>query len=519
VPVHPPTPASRPVASAASQPLAGRVNQAIDRGLAFLRKHAAGLRPPQRYEGLLGLTLLECGVPATDPAVVRIAQSLRVQAEMMNQTYELSTAIFFFDRLGKRQDDGLIRTLADRLVAGQQGEGTWSYGCPLADHTSTVPFGQPPRRPGGMGKPVRVASGIGDHSNTQFATLALWIARRHGVSLEVREALRRVEQYFRAVQAEDGCWGYRSTAIRPGQPFPLPSSPVERARRELEVPGGQPYRPIGAGRWAVDLRRSWSGLDEGNNGWLPSKSPLGLPAIPLRNQDPERQLPFPDPLPKKPLKNVSPPPVWRTSNTCAGLLALAVGHGIDYGRDPGLRTRPLNDPAVAAAVKFLGKAISSGVPVQPRPGGLLLEGRGDAYTLWSVERVGTLYGLQRIGQREWYPWAAEWLVGVQHPDGSWQRGFGPVVDTCFALLVLRRSNLAPDLTYALRGTPKGPSTAPPRPLKEGLRDSPVARRGQPENSPPPKAANPGTRPPEAGLLPIPPGLESAPKARDPQPRQ
>ena len=46
----------------------------------------------------------------------------------------------------------------------------------------------------------------GDNSNTQFASLALWIARRH--QLKVDPALRLLDQRFRAMQNPDGGWPY-----------------------------------------------------------------------------------------------------------------------------------------------------------------------------------------------------------------------------------------------------------------------------------------------------------------------
>src|SRR5262249_42932411 len=47
---------------------------------------------------------------------------------------------------------------------------------------------------------------LGDNSNTQFATLALWAGRRYGVPTQ--EALKRTEARFRTSQATDGTWGY-----------------------------------------------------------------------------------------------------------------------------------------------------------------------------------------------------------------------------------------------------------------------------------------------------------------------
>src|SRR5262249_31323302 len=44
-----------------------------------------------------------------------------------------------------------------------------------------------------------------DNSNTQFASLALWIARRHG--LPVKNALARIDARFRSSQDVNGGWG------------------------------------------------------------------------------------------------------------------------------------------------------------------------------------------------------------------------------------------------------------------------------------------------------------------------
>ena len=46
----------------------------------------------------------------------------------------------------------------------------------------------------------------GDNSNTQFAALALWVARRHGLPVDL--ALQRAEAHFRRSQQADGGWSY-----------------------------------------------------------------------------------------------------------------------------------------------------------------------------------------------------------------------------------------------------------------------------------------------------------------------
>src|SRR5207248_8164230 len=51
-------------------------------------------------------------------------------------------------------------------------------------------------------------AGPSDNSNTKFATLALWVARRHQIPTE--SALRSVAARFRRSQNADGGWGYLS---------------------------------------------------------------------------------------------------------------------------------------------------------------------------------------------------------------------------------------------------------------------------------------------------------------------
>src|SRR5258708_4295527 len=69
-------------------------------------------------------------------------------------------------------------------------------------------------------------------------------------------------------------------------------------------------------------------------------------------------------------------------------------------------------------------------------------------------------GLQTVGGKDWYRWEGEMLRPGQQVDGSWHGEYGRSgVDTCFALLFLRRANLARDLTADLRGKVQDPDEA------------------------------------------------------------
>jgi hypothetical protein len=422
-----------------------QIQQAIARGVRAIKEVPASESQDPRYRdgvglySLIGLTLLECGVPADDPAVRRHAELVQERSPQVTNTYSLALAILFLDRLGEEGDEILVQSMAVRLLGGQTQEGSWGYECPPLDEEERRRLsaslqrraelragGQVPRLNPTENRPrpplspeiqnqmkrlekpeaapknrsdMRKASlwGRPDHSNTQFAILGLWIARRHGVPVE--KAVLRVERYFRANQNADGGWGY--------------------LRRDRSTP----------------------------------------------------------------------------SMTCAGLLALAVAHGI--AQESALRTAaapkgsgpvasnrkpsgPENDVAVQRALRLLSASI--GLPAALRNGKVaVISPRNQGhpyYYLWSLERVAVAFDLQTIGRKDWYAWGSEVALASQRADGMWQAPYGPHINTCFALLFLRRANLAKDLTASLRGKIKDPGEV-------ALKSGGVGAAGLPNPAPPP----------------------------------
>lgn len=400
------------------------VAQAIEHGVAWLKKAAhptgswnlpSGPYRPWRgtsgpyeigYATFPGMTLLMCGVPANDPVIQHTVKFVREHADQLSATYELSLTIMFLDQLADPKDRPLIQTLALRLMAGQQASGGWGYTCPPlspADQQKLVAVlkdlrsqdawadiagsisGQD-KLAGNMGgapvndsklvlkKPADAAAlppalknlpllqeqkiketfkpdhGQTDNSNTQFALLALWIARKYDIPLD--RSMTLVSRRFRTSQRENGTWGYH----------------YERA--------GQ-YSP---------------------------------------------------------------------AMNCAGLLGLAVGHGVasDVG---GKALPPLKDPAVQRALHALTEYVGT-------PGGKGNKASLNLYFLWSLERVAVVYNLSKFGDKDWYRWGSQILVATQAPDGHWANagyhGASHVIDTCMALLVLKRANVVSDLTDKLQ---------------------------------------------------------------------
>jgi len=426
------------------------IDKSVAAGVAYLKgiQEDAGTWSYEHNDGkagitaLAGLALLECDVAPEDPAVQKAAKAIRRLSLEMSQTYAISLSILFLDRLGDPDDVPVIESLTVRLLAGQTGSGGWTYDCPKIGIAEMRRIGEvvkkkedkPLPRKGELSrgedddKPARdknkrdpsmlpkeikgqievinhglaqqqagfAGMGGGDNSNTQFAILALWVSRRHGLPAD--KALLRVYERFHASQNADGGWSYTS-AMGP--------SAVMMGRM-----GGS------------------------------------TPAM-----------------------------------TCAGLLGLAAGHGVaaeavlkasdpkDKDKDktkdkdaPGDKNPkkeatardPNKDVAVKAGLQALGTAIGDPLPKGERPN-RAFGGPGPGvnrtyYFLWSLERVAVAYGLDTIGNKDWYAWGSDVAVLTQLNNGSWsgENGNGGA-DTCFALLFLRRANLANDLTVMLKG--------------------------------------------------------------------
>ena len=63
------------------------------------------------------------------------------------------------------------------------------------------------------------------------------------------------------------------------------------------------------------------------------------------------------------------------------------------------------------------------------------------YYLYGLERAGMLYGTEKFGGHEWYPEGARVLLERQEKNGEWDG----VVNTCFAILFLRRATRSLDV--------------------------------------------------------------------------
>jgi len=110
---------------------------------------------------------------------------------------------------------------------------------------------------------------------------------------------------------------------------------------------------------------------------------------------------------------------------------------------------------VAALATAIGRPLGWDGVGQP-PAGIAPASGKAFYFLWSLERVAMVLNLERIGDRDWYSWGSEILLASQSPEGTWVGDYkSGGVDTCFALLFLKKSNLARDLSGNLSSLGSG----------------------------------------------------------------
>ncbi len=396
-----------------------KVNAAVEAGLKFLKskQSADGSWMDQTTGGtsFMGLVLLECGIPATEDVVVRVAQFVRANSSRSIMHYDVSCCILFLDRLGDPADRPLIRSLALRLMAGQGPKGGWGYtlapGFGLNDETNFLNALMATRPKNNLELFVAGASGVPSAHllgvkpdlvpNVKFEPDAVFQTD------EAREALAKL-----------------SPESKRAAVFALPSAP----RREETDPSDNSNTQFAILALLAAARHD-----------IPVERALGLASRRFRTlQDAQGGWAY------RYFGGTNPS---TSSMTCAGLLGLAVGHGLVAGSKPGIPgAKILDDPGIQLGFKrigsLIGKDFQGGETNSINP-----------YFLWSVERLGVLFNLSRIDGKDWYAWSTELFLKIQKPDGSWHvgnyTGSVDVLDTCFALLVLKRANLAKELTVKI----------------------------------------------------------------------
>jgi hypothetical protein len=413
-----------------------RVDRAIDGGVAYLKRSqgqsGSWAGPWERhtvgYAALPGLTLVECGVPVDDPVIRRVADAVRRDAPKLDFTYEIALSILFLTRLGEAKDRELIQTLAVRLIAGQMKSGGWSYGCPFVAKKSQEEI---------------------------LATLH----KLDPPELAEDEAKRR------AAPLEGIAAGKPSAPPAVGVPKPPKAAPTKAkpsAKKEgpaadqpPEVPGALKRLPVFRDPDQILKQLSKGRLSDTSDNSNTQFALLALWVAQRHGVTAHRSMRM---IVRRYQSCQNPDGSWgygyrfggglqeRPAMTCVGLLGLAVGYGIRL--PPGGNDRkPADLDRIHAGFAALSKNVG-------KPAGAWRNlPLNDLYFLWSVERVAVLYNLPAIGEHDWYRWGAEMLIANQQKRGFWTGGGYPgassTLDTCLALLFLKRANFVADLTAKL----------------------------------------------------------------------
>ena len=366
-----------------------QVKKAVDAGVAYLRKRLP--ITPDRNAGevaLMGLTLLECQVPATHPDIQELAKLIRFNASNMTTTYSAAPTIMFLDRLHKddqlkqttetdrdrqirEEDRKHIRMLALRLATGQiPSQYIWGYVIPKLDEQEEEKLLSALR--GNFENIQGRGREGGDLSNSQFAALGLWVAHNK-YDMPVTGPLQKTGELLRNRQNDDGSWSYQPGSTR------------------LHIDSG-----TCAGLILLALSRAVADETQAESF---RKDPVVVKAL--------------DHLDKVIKKNK---------------IETTTVNGTEEKKVPQLG-KPSNGNTYG-----------------------LFDAYGDLYFLWALERMAVILDLEKIGDEDWHSWGTQIILASQKGDGRWSELPDPARDvpgTCFALLFLMRANLFPELTDKL----------------------------------------------------------------------
>jgi hypothetical protein len=459
------------------------VNKAIDKGVTYLKgkQRMSGSwesQNPTAYAALPALTLLECGLPASDPLVKKAAGFVRNRVKTIKsskETYELSLALLFLDRLGDEKDRPLIRSIALRLVAGQLADGGWTYTLPALTRNEEITLNRflEQTRPQDLGRLVQLPDGRrldpvilnpgNQNQSDQKGTAPGKGQQASSASNQQsggQQGTSGPDQ--RDSKAEPSGAGSKSPTTEPPKKDAEAKKPITEAEARKvaaklpaklrTVPAVIDATDVASAREAIGRR----GVSDNSNTQFAT---LALWAASRHGLPLERSL---DALARRFQKTQAVDGTWKYNGvlvghgtpamTGAGLLGLAVGHGVSAGKEK-VKDKQVEKGFHALSV-HIGKPLGADAKKRVTLRGKMLSRSPiNLYFLWTVERVGVIYGVRTLDGKDWYRWGVEELLDSQKPPGFWEEGnyhgATRTLDTCLALLFLKRANLATDLTRKL----------------------------------------------------------------------
>jgi hypothetical protein len=146
--------------------------------------------------------MVKSGSDGSDPKVRQAVAAIRGAVERKGGygtpvNYNVAVSIIFLLELDPITYRSETQALLDVLLSRQESHGGWSYWPNEGSHTRQE----------------------GDSSMTQYATLALWGAKRARFDVP-QEACARVANFWIRTQTPQGAWGYQGHLAPPGQRIP-----------------------------------------------------------------------------------------------------------------------------------------------------------------------------------------------------------------------------------------------------------------------------------------------------------
>ena len=392
-----------------------KVEMAIQKGVEFLKSknsdflnrfEHAGRAQMQNAELVL-LTYVHSGyVPETDPAFQELFDDMMKRS--LEATYCVSLQAMILEEIERVKYQWRLHQCAQFLVDNQNDKGFWGYGEPtihVQDIPTTVPrdvsttarkggarvYGNPGAPAERVKPPVRnlVAvkkkrDGTGnDNSNSQYAALGMRACHDAGIIIP-RDVTELSIRWWRGCQKNEN--GVRAEPLELDATFAGGSGPgsTAAAMRVMAEPQGWCYGNH-------DGHKAYGSMTAGS---------VGSICIWLYIRD----------------------------------------------NDEGRRKSWKLDKDVHKGLQWMNKNFSVTYNPGPYEHGNMEENSQHwyLYYMYALERVGMLYGTERIGSHEWYPEGAKVLLEEQKDNGSWDN----VRDTCFAILFLKRATRPLVATHA-----------------------------------------------------------------------
>jgi hypothetical protein len=390
-----------------------KVDMAIEKGIQYLKKDLDGhmkinedaAHPNSRCELVL-YTFANSGVPESDPAFKTLFDDM--MKRKLQATYCVALQAMVLEEVERVKYQRRIQMCAQFLVDNQNGDGQWGYGSPSI-FVEEIPTDSPRKDvssgggakggvrsfdklppPGMRVKPTvknklkveKKRDGEGhDNSNTQYAALGLRACHDAGIILPAAVIDKAIEWWRKTQKSEKG---EMLEIIDAG------------------VFGPNANKAKGGGTVASTLKKAEpNGWCYGSHGDHPAYGSM-------------------------------------TAGAVGGLSILSYIKDNDEGKKRSWKT----DKDVLEGMAWLDKNFS----VAHNPGyheHAKKENSEHAYYyyLYGLERAGMLYGTEWFGKNKWYPEGVKVLLAAQKADGQW----GGAVDTCFAILFLKRATKSLDV--------------------------------------------------------------------------